>query len=57
MNHSPHTESYTDKVTAGPGGAMTDEVGIINGDLTVQIAGRRRAHRPGHHRQVRASRR
>ncbi|MHC0430632.1 hypothetical protein ACX6XY_10630 [Streptomyces sp. O3] len=27
-----------DEVTAGPGGAMTDEVGVITGDLTVATA-------------------
>ncbi|WP_269857410.1 hypothetical protein [Streptomyces sp. RPT161] len=26
------------EVTAGPGGAMTDEVGVITGDLTVATA-------------------
>jgi hypothetical protein len=26
---------HVDEVTAGPGGAMTDEVGVITGDLTV----------------------
>ncbi|MFF4402467.1 hypothetical protein [Streptomyces sp. NPDC001480] len=35
MNTSPDTNSYTSTVTAGPGGAMTDEVGIITGDLTI----------------------
>lgn len=28
-------ESLTGQVHAGPGGAMTDEVGVITGDLTV----------------------
>ncbi|MFE2939942.1 hypothetical protein ACFXKG_12910 [Streptomyces sp. NPDC059255] len=28
-------ERYTNQVTAGPGGAMTDEVGVITGDLTL----------------------
>ncbi|WP_331721585.1 hypothetical protein [Streptomyces sp. NBC_00212] len=27
--------SFTGRVTAGPGGAMTDEVGVITGDLTL----------------------
>ncbi|MFF4021182.1 hypothetical protein [Streptomyces sp. NPDC001843] len=36
MNTSPDTDSYTSSVTAGPGGAMTDEVGVITGDLTVR---------------------
>ncbi|MEU7322715.1 hypothetical protein ABZ682_19490 [Streptomyces griseoviridis] len=26
---------YTGTVTAGPGGAMTDDVGVITGDLTL----------------------
>lgn len=29
------TERYVDEVTAGPGGAMTDDVGVITGDLTI----------------------
>ncbi|GAA2718360.1 MULTISPECIES: hypothetical protein [Streptomyces] len=33
-------EQYVDEVLAGPGGAMTDEVGVITGDLTVVTAGR-----------------
>ncbi|MEW2290961.1 hypothetical protein [Streptomyces sp. NPDC047841] len=36
MSTSPDTDSYTSTVTAGPGGAMTDEVGVITGDLTVR---------------------
>lgn len=28
-------EQYQDKVTAGPGGVMTDDVGVITGDLTI----------------------
>ncbi|MEU0009103.1 hypothetical protein ABZ079_33825 [Streptomyces sp. NPDC006314] len=35
MNNPPSIKSYVDRVTAGPGGAMTDEVGVITGDLTV----------------------
>ncbi|MEU4834120.1 hypothetical protein [Streptosporangium sp. NPDC023615] len=29
---------YRGKAVAGPGGVMTDEVGVITGDLTVAIA-------------------
>lgn len=32
---TPAPGQYEDAVTAGPGGAMTDEVGVITGDLTV----------------------
>ncbi|GAA2469456.1 hypothetical protein ACFPFX_25835 [Streptomyces mauvecolor] len=32
---SPEPAVCDDQVTAGPGGAMTDEVGVITGDLTV----------------------
>jgi hypothetical protein len=28
-------ERFVEAVTAGPGGAMTDEVGVITGDLTI----------------------
>ncbi|WP_225823627.1 hypothetical protein [Streptomyces naphthomycinicus] len=35
MSHPPSVNTYIDRVTAGPGGAMTDEVGVITGDLTV----------------------
>ncbi len=28
-------EHYEDQVVAGPGGVMTDEVGVVTGDLTV----------------------
>ncbi|GHB72154.1 hypothetical protein GCM10010331_70350 [Streptomyces xanthochromogenes] len=42
MNDTPQpasrgttSEHYTGQVTAGPGGAMTDEVGVITGDLTL----------------------
>ncbi|MFE0044639.1 hypothetical protein [Streptomyces albireticuli] len=31
-------ERYLDKVTAGPGGVMTDDVGVITGDLTIVTA-------------------
>ncbi|MFI1801254.1 hypothetical protein ACH427_28460 [Streptomyces sp. NPDC020379] len=31
-------ERYAGTVTAGPGGAMTDEVGVITGDVTVVTA-------------------
>ncbi|SEC10363.1 hypothetical protein SAMN05216532_0481 [Streptomyces sp. 2231.1] len=36
MNTGPDTDSYPSAVTAGPGGAMTDEVGVITGNLTVR---------------------
>ncbi|MFD7341144.1 hypothetical protein ACFV98_34930 [Streptomyces violascens] len=32
---SAAAQSFTGRVTAGPGGAMTDEVGVITGDLTL----------------------
>ncbi|WP_406122365.1 hypothetical protein OHQ89_10045 [Streptomyces canus] len=32
--HPPQPEQIVSEVKAGPGGAMTDEVGIITGDLT-----------------------
>lgn len=32
---SEETRRYADRVTAGPGGAMTEEVGVVTGDLTV----------------------
>ncbi|MGW3681562.1 hypothetical protein [Streptomyces prasinus] len=42
MNTQPQSDDITggpdrfvDRVQAGPGGAMTDEVGVITGDLTV----------------------
>ncbi|MEU2062739.1 hypothetical protein [Streptomyces sp. NPDC013455] len=35
MRNPPAITSYVDRVTAGPGGALTDEAGIITGDLTV----------------------
>ena len=35
MHTPPSINSYVDRVTAGPGGAMTEEVGVITGDLTV----------------------
>ncbi|GAU70788.1 hypothetical protein SSP35_22_00920 [Streptomyces sp. NBRC 110611] len=31
----PLPHQLQDDVTAGPGGAMTDEVGILTGDLTI----------------------
>jgi hypothetical protein len=34
MNHQQQS-ALTTQVTAGPGGAMTTEVGVITGDLTV----------------------
>ncbi|WP_432199029.1 hypothetical protein [Streptomyces sp. bgisy027] len=33
--HPPQPEQLVSEVKAGPGGAMTDEVGVITGDLTV----------------------
>ena len=32
---TPEPECYVDEVKAGPGGAMTDEVGVVTGELTV----------------------
>ena len=29
-------EALTADITAGPGGVMTDEVGVVTGDLTVR---------------------
>ncbi|MFE9313102.1 hypothetical protein ACFYM5_36750, partial [Streptomyces sp. NPDC006706] len=34
-DHDPQQERLVDEVKAGPGGAMTDEVGVITGELTV----------------------
>ncbi|WP_426794205.1 hypothetical protein [Streptomyces sp. YGL11-2] len=33
--NSPARDAISDEVTAGPGGAMTVQVGVITGDLTV----------------------
>ncbi|WP_331731115.1 hypothetical protein [Streptomyces phaeochromogenes] len=33
--HPSPPEQLVSKVKAGPGGAMTDEVGVITGDLTI----------------------
>ncbi|MEU0119441.1 hypothetical protein ABZ137_38625 [Streptomyces bobili] len=33
--HPPQPEQLVSTVKAGPGGAMTDEVGVITGDLTI----------------------
>ncbi|MEU6053153.1 hypothetical protein ABZ829_22310 [Streptomyces xanthochromogenes] len=33
---APEPTICDDQVVAGPGGAMTDEVGVITGDLTVR---------------------
>ncbi|MFI1968535.1 hypothetical protein BLA24_05645 [Streptomyces cinnamoneus] len=33
--HEP--ECCSREVTAGPGGAMTDEVGVVTGDLTLKV--------------------
>ncbi|MGW0208974.1 hypothetical protein ACWDZ8_25285 [Streptomyces sp. NPDC003233] len=38
MNTNPDTDLYTSTVTAGPGGAMTDEVGVVTGDLALRTA-------------------
>ncbi|MFE4613238.1 hypothetical protein ACFRK5_33595 [Streptomyces niveus] len=35
MNTPEQPALFTSEVTAGPGGAMTDEVGVITGDLTL----------------------
>ncbi|MFE9572828.1 hypothetical protein ACFYMW_30530 [Streptomyces sp. NPDC006692] len=37
---TPEPAVCDDQVTAGPGGAMTDEVGVITGDLTIQTTRR-----------------
>ncbi|MFE7358699.1 hypothetical protein ACFU8Q_37850 [Streptomyces sp. NPDC057543] len=34
-DHDPQQERLVDEVKAGRGGAMTDEVGVITGELTV----------------------
>jgi len=31
------TEQKTTDITAGPGGVMTDEVGVVTGELTLRI--------------------
>ncbi|MER5727157.1 hypothetical protein ABT084_02175 [Streptomyces sp. NPDC002138] len=33
-------EQWVDQAVAGPGGAMTDEVGVITGDLTLRTTAR-----------------
>ncbi|MFI6690091.1 hypothetical protein [Streptomyces sp. NPDC050485] len=33
---APEPAVCDDQVTAGPGGAMTDDVGVITGDLTIR---------------------
>ncbi|MEV7427735.1 hypothetical protein [Streptomyces sp. NPDC091212] len=35
-----HPEQYTGEATAGSGGAMTDDVGVITGDLTLITSAR-----------------
>ncbi|MCS0602744.1 hypothetical protein NX794_16215 [Streptomyces sp. LP11] len=35
MNNPPSIDRYVDRVMAGPGGALTDEAGVLTGDLTV----------------------
>ncbi|MGG2464621.1 hypothetical protein ACO0M4_33495 [Streptomyces sp. RGM 3693] len=37
---TPEHDALTDRVTAGPGGAMTVQVGVITGDLTVTTTDR-----------------
>jgi hypothetical protein len=32
----PVADSRTSQITAGPGGVMTDQVGVITGDLTLR---------------------
>ncbi|KOV58793.1 hypothetical protein [Streptomyces sp. MMG1121] len=47
MTPTPDTASYQDDVTAGPGGVMTADVGVITGDLTLRTTlgrDRRTAH-------------
>ncbi|MFI0786012.1 hypothetical protein ACH4Q6_10480 [Streptomyces lydicus] len=36
----PGPERLQDDVTAGPGGAMTEEVGVVTGDLTIATSAR-----------------
>ena len=38
------TAPLVSEVTAGPGGAMTDEVGVITGDLTIATIARSDGH-------------
>ncbi|MFF4160059.1 hypothetical protein [Streptomyces sp. NPDC001678] len=40
MSGEASQEQYVDPVVAGPGGAMTDDVGVVTGDLTVVTARR-----------------
>ncbi|MFI2205354.1 hypothetical protein ACH47Z_32145 [Streptomyces sp. NPDC020192] len=35
MNNPPSINSYVDRVTAGPGGALTEEIGVVTGELTI----------------------
>lgn len=37
---TPEPAVCDDQVTAGPGGAMTNQVGVITGDLTIQTTRR-----------------
>ncbi|MGW1867768.1 hypothetical protein ACWCPS_19650 [Streptomyces mauvecolor] len=37
---TPEPAVCDDQVAAGPGGAMTDDVGVITGDLTIQTSRR-----------------
>lgn len=36
---APRQYQWQDEVLAGPGGAMTDEVGVITGELTLRTTG------------------
>lgn len=40
----PPAQRLVDEVTAGPGGAMTDDVGVITGDLTLATTLRTDGH-------------
>ncbi|MCZ0978749.1 hypothetical protein O1L60_04370 [Streptomyces diastatochromogenes] len=40
MDAAHDAARFRDQVVAGPGGAMTDEAGVITGDLTLTTAGR-----------------
>ncbi|MFE1198420.1 hypothetical protein ACFW6E_37700 [Streptomyces olivaceoviridis] len=54
MNTSPDTQSYTSTVTADRGGAMTGEVGVITGDLTVRTPSPMTSTPPASPRSTRA---
>ncbi|MEU5599144.1 hypothetical protein [Streptomyces sp. NPDC020298] len=44
MSDSPDTTCYQDDVHTGPGGAMTDDVGVITGGLTIRTTPGRDRH-------------